>query len=458
MDGDLELGMKLFDSGDTDAALACFQRAADLVPQGQWTVPGAVLLCTAAASVGLASVVRKYAAFALQHTPDNRDAAYQLGLALMDDCEFERAADVFGAILAREPQDTAWYKLQLARVYATHGAVPGFSPDQHFTREFKIGEADSRPASLYIKCCSAMLPRAPEGPLPAPRALDAETLRRAADEIGKLFVLETPGFALNRRLLRAMGLAVIEASSAPRAWNDWRGFMDIFVRWRRNANSRDSVWWIEVDQPTYLRTPLYNNGHVVARYAPYMLRALQMIKQRIVDSPEMSQFHAGVGAIADLTHRSLWDALGQDVSVSTVVGSEKLSGTAFIVARESMHCSTPMEPDRHGLFSERLAAAFKESPSLFLYYWLNAQALSRGSAICGFAAFVAMIHIRSLPGRLPRKIFPPGVQWDLESFLCESERAFAARVESFVAGAGFVPCELPPMASGLSTAEMRRLL
>ena len=98
MDGDLELGMKLFDSGDTDAALACFQRAADLVPQGQWTVPGAVLLCTAAASVGLASVVRKYAAFALQHTPDNRDAAYQLGLALMDDCEFERAADVFGGL------------------------------------------------------------------------------------------------------------------------------------------------------------------------------------------------------------------------------------------------------------------------------------------------------------------------------------------------------------------------
>uniref|UniRef100_A0A8D0L214 Tetratricopeptide repeat domain 13 n=1 Tax=Sphenodon punctatus TaxID=8508 RepID=A0A8D0L214_SPHPU len=123
-----------------------------------------------------------------------------------------------------------------------------------------------------------------------------------ADRLGSLMQYETPGFLPNKRIHRAMGLAVLEVMQAvQRTWSNskvrmngktrlmqWRDMFDIAVKWRRIADPDQPVLWLD-QMPAPSLSRGFNNhinlirGQVInMRYLEYFEKMLHFIKDRIL--------------------------------------------------------------------------------------------------------------------------------------------------------------------------------
>ncbi|XP_062831839.1 tetratricopeptide repeat protein 13 isoform X2 [Anolis carolinensis] len=123
-----------------------------------------------------------------------------------------------------------------------------------------------------------------------------------ADHLGSLTQYEMPGFLPNKRIHRAMGLAVLEVMQAlQRTWVNskvrmngktrlmqWRDMFDIAVKWRRIADPDQPVLWLD-QMPAQSRNRGFNNhinlirGQVInMRYIEYFEKMLHFVKERIL--------------------------------------------------------------------------------------------------------------------------------------------------------------------------------
>ncbi|XP_044276724.1 tetratricopeptide repeat protein 13 isoform X3 [Varanus komodoensis] len=131
---------------------------------------------------------------------------------------------------------------------------------------------------------------------------DIQEIICIADHLGSLMQYETPGFLPNKRIHRAMGLAVLEVMQAvQRTWVNskvrmngktrlmqWRDMFDIAVKWRRIADPDQPVLWLD-QMPARSLSRGFNNhinlirGQVInMRYLEYFEKILHFIKDRIL--------------------------------------------------------------------------------------------------------------------------------------------------------------------------------
>jgi hypothetical protein len=379
--------------------------------------PPSLPLVRACQAAGFASLARTAAVTCLALDVDSREIAYLLGIACMDECHYSQALRVFDSILETNPLDAAYYKRELCRWALGHASDPGAAPDASFSRVFKLADVAAHPVTLDLRCHGSVVPvlDAPPSLRLAPLSPDETALCDAADRLGTLFVLDSPGFAHNRRLCRAMALAAFEAANGLRSrlYPSALDFMDVFVRWRRIAAAADSVWWVLDGHPTAcLRTPLCKRSRPVFRYRTYLQRVLALI----------------AGGNQSFVHpRDCYAALGhKDTVVRTACdlpGSE-----LHIVASENeidVFSHTALDAERVRTYLDQLETCFRalcQRPSdlrlvcRFAYVWFNFQCLSRGASVCGHAALVAFLLVGDSI-HLPLRLSPPNVQWDWESLL-----------------------------------------
>jgi hypothetical protein len=461
----LQLARALFEVGCSDEAVRIF---VDLSSLPQTKLHAAPLAARTSLAVGFPELAQRAATKALELDGNARDVAYVLGVACMDTGDVLRAYRIFDAILAKAPEDPAFYRREVCRWVLAHAYERNASPDAAFTRDFKIAEVDGRPVTLAIRIGVSAGDGPCWQPLTFPPLSDAQrALCRDADALGALFELNTAGFSRNRRLCRAMALGAIEAANALRsgAVQSSRDFMDILVRWRRTACNGDSVWWgTGCNDTTCLRTPLYKGTRAVYRYQRYLERALDCIRNLALGDVGLAGIHDALRGAA-CTPRAIHSAFGQDVSVAMHVGAEKFPGTTFCIHKTDdsydVFCYTVLAEDRTRQFHARLddlLRAFVAAPhtlrpiSLYFYYWCNFQCLSRGSIICGLAAMLAMFLCT---GSVPAVLSPRDVQWDWEAMLETSETVFADKLEGHLRSAAASPVQLlVPLASGTPIVEM----
>uniref|UniRef100_A0A8C5SU87 Tetratricopeptide repeat domain 13 n=1 Tax=Laticauda laticaudata TaxID=8630 RepID=A0A8C5SU87_LATLA len=123
-----------------------------------------------------------------------------------------------------------------------------------------------------------------------------------ANHLGSLMQYETVGFLPNKRMHRAMGLAVLEVMQAvQRTWVNskvrmngktklmqWRDMFDIAVKWRRIADPDQPVLWLDQIPAQSLRRGFNNHINLIRgqfinmRYTEYFDNILHFIKDRIL--------------------------------------------------------------------------------------------------------------------------------------------------------------------------------
>ena len=134
---------------------------------------------------------------------------------------------------------------------------------------------------------------------------------QVADRVGRLIQLRSPGFLSNARQHRQFGLTVIHMVQVLRQrWDvegvkeeedveeeegatreqevreegeerEYRGWMNIAVRYRQLSEPNDPVWWVDklprraFTEGFGLQTPLFSGQMAVPRYFPYFARTVQ---------------------------------------------------------------------------------------------------------------------------------------------------------------------------------------
>jgi len=90
-----------------------------------------------------------------------------------------------------------------------------------------------------------------------------------------------------------------------------------------------------------------------------------------------------------------------------------------------MDSTTQLTPSSNSIRETVLAKLTRESLRLF-YYWVNFAPLTRGSAMCGYAAMMAVILAS---GRMIKNSIPKGKQLDWEAIFTEDSTEFIDKFE-----------------------------
>ncbi|CAI5770496.1 repeat 13 isoform X1 [Podarcis lilfordi] len=306
-----------------------------------------------------------------------------------------------------------------------------------------------------------------------------------ADQLGSLMQYETPGFLPNKRVHRAMGLAVIEVMQAvQRTWVNskvringktrlmqWRDMFDIAVKWRRIADPDQPVLWLD-QMPARSLSRGFNNhinlirGQVVnIRYLEYFEKMLHFIKDRIlvyhsannhkelVDVrealeqvqkvedllPIMKQLHSKTrdGFTVNTKVPSLKDPGKEYDGFTITITGDKIGNILFSVETQTTEERTQLyHAEIDALYKDlttkgKLLVSSAESGesdavcSLILslvYYFYNLMPLSRGSSVVAYS--IVMGALMASGKEVSGKI-PKGKLIDFEAMTAAGSEAFS---------------------------------
>ncbi|XP_054852380.1 tetratricopeptide repeat protein 13 [Eublepharis macularius] len=276
----------------------------------------------------------------------------------------------------------------------------------------------------------------------------------AADHLGSLMQYETPGFLPNKRIHRAMGLAVLEVMQAvQRTWVNakvringksklmqWRDMFDIAVKWRRIADPDQPVLWLDQMPSRSLRRGFNNHislirGQVInMRYLNYFEKILDFIKDRIrvYHSTHNHKELVDIREALDQVHKveellpimkQLNSKTRDGFTVSTKVPSLKDSGqeydgctitiTGDKIGNILFSLETQTTEERTQLYHAEIDALYKDltakgkmlvlSAELgeadavcnlilsLIYYFYNLMPLSRGSSVVAYSVIMGAL-------------------------------------------------------------------
>ncbi|XP_053238452.1 tetratricopeptide repeat protein 13 isoform X2 [Podarcis raffonei] len=305
-----------------------------------------------------------------------------------------------------------------------------------------------------------------------------------ADQLGSLMQYETPGFLPNKRVHRAMGLAVIEVMQAvQRTWVNskvringktrlmqWRDMFDIAVKWRRIADPDQPVLWLD-QMPARSLSRGFNNhinlirGQVVnIRYLEYFEKMLHFIKDRILvyhsannhkELVDVREALEQVQKVEDLLPiMKLHSKTRDGFTVNTKVPSLKDPGkeydgftitiTGDKIGSILFSVETQTTEERTQLYHAEIDALYKDLTtkgkllvssaesgesdavcSLILslvYYFYNLMPLSRGSSVVAYSIVMGalMASGKEVSGKIPK-----GKLIDFEAMTAAGSEAFS---------------------------------
>ncbi|CAI5770495.1 repeat 13 isoform X2 [Podarcis lilfordi] len=305
-----------------------------------------------------------------------------------------------------------------------------------------------------------------------------------ADQLGSLMQYETPGFLPNKRVHRAMGLAVIEVMQAvQRTWVNskvringktrlmqWRDMFDIAVKWRRIADPDQPVLWLD-QMPARSLSRGFNNhinlirGQVVnIRYLEYFEKMLHFIKDRILvyhsannhkELVDVREALEQVQKVEDLLPiMKLHSKTRDGFTVNTKVPSLKDPGkeydgftitiTGDKIGNILFSVETQTTEERTQLYHAEIDALYKDLTtkgkllvssaesgesdavcSLILslvYYFYNLMPLSRGSSVVAYSIVMGalMASGKEVSGKIPK-----GKLIDFEAMTAAGSEAFS---------------------------------
>ncbi|XP_028579820.2 tetratricopeptide repeat protein 13 isoform X2 [Podarcis muralis] len=305
-----------------------------------------------------------------------------------------------------------------------------------------------------------------------------------ADQLGSLMQYETPGFLPNKRVHRAMGLAVIEVMQAvQRTWVNskvringktrlmqWRDMFDIAVKWRRIADPDQPVLWLD-QMPARSLSRGFNNhinlirGQVInIRYLEYFEKMLHFIKDRILvyhsannhkELVDVREALEQVQKVEDLLPiMKLHSKTRDGFTVNTKVPSLKDPGkeydgftitiTGDKIGNILFSVETQTTEERTQLYHAEIDALYKDLTtkgkllvssaesgesdavcSLILslvYYFYNLMPLSRGSSVVAYSIVMGalMASGKEVSGKIPK-----GKLIDFEAMTAAGSEAFS---------------------------------
>ena len=275
-------------------------------------------------------------------------------------------------------------------------------------------------------------------------------IRDAADKIGGYFAHRSPGFFANMRQLRISGMIAIELAQAakrhfaackPSAHSgvagvedlSFREWINLGVRWRQLLEPKDAVYWVDMMpaedfQHGYgLETKMIEGQSKVVRYHVYADKSWALLKQCILAGlgkfSNSTPLHDNLPLVqrivaCDQPEQALQhvpDGLFSITPVHSLASSDVLTGSHLALTRDdaahngvSFSIRTPNMPHRWAVYTRELDAAWAklrglacsgnvELPSFasaameLYYYWVNFGGMSRGTAVLGHAALVALL-------------------------------------------------------------------
>ncbi|XP_066467504.1 tetratricopeptide repeat protein 13 isoform X2 [Tiliqua scincoides] len=312
-----------------------------------------------------------------------------------------------------------------------------------------------------------------------------------ADHLGSLMQYETPGFLPNKRLHRAMGLAVLEVMQAvQRTWVNskvrmngktrlmqWRDMFDIAVKWRRIADPDQPVLWLD-QMPTRSLSRGFNNhinlirGQVInMRYQEYFGKMLRFIKDRILvyhsannhkELLEVQEALDQVHKVEDLLPIMKLNSKTRDgFTVNTKVPSLKDPGkeydgftitiTGDKIGNILFSVETQTTEERTQLYHAEIDAFYKDlttkgkilvlSAELgeadavcnlilsLVYYFYNLMPLSRGSSVVAYSIVMGalMASGKEISGKIPK-----GKLVDFEAMTAPDSEAFSKTAKDWM--------------------------
>nr|XP_056708369.1 tetratricopeptide repeat protein 13 isoform X2 [Euleptes europaea] len=313
-----------------------------------------------------------------------------------------------------------------------------------------------------------------------------------ADHLGSLMQYETPGFLPNKRIHRAMGLAVLEIMQAvQRTWVNskvringksrlmlWRDMFDIAVKWRRIADPDQPVLWVD-QMPSQSLSKGFNNhinlirGQVInMRYFDYFEKILHFIKDRILvyhstnnhkELVEVREALDQVQKVEDLLPimKQLSSKTRDGFTVNTKVPSLKDSGqeydgftitiTGDKAGNTLFSLETQTTEERTQLYHAEMDALYKDltakgkilalSAELgeadavcnlilsLVYYFYNLMPLSRGSSVVAYSVIMGALMAS---GKEVSGKIPKGKLVDFEAMTTPDSEAFSKTAKDWL--------------------------
>ncbi|XP_060098731.1 tetratricopeptide repeat protein 13 [Heteronotia binoei] len=312
-----------------------------------------------------------------------------------------------------------------------------------------------------------------------------------ADHLGSLMQYETPGFLSNKRIHRAMGLAVLEVMQAvQRTWVNskvringksrlmqWRDMFDIAVKWRRIADPDQPVLWLD-QMPLQSLSRGFNNhinlirGQVVnMRYLDYFEKILDFIKDRILvyhstnnhrELVEVQDALDQVHKVEDLLPIMKLSSKTRDgFTVNSKVPSLKDAGkeydgfTVTITGDKTgnilFSLETQTTEERTQLYHAEIDALYKDLTAkgkmlvlsaelgetdavcnlilTLVYYFYNLMPLSRGSSVVAYSVIMGalMASGKEVSGKIPK-----GKLVDFEAMTAPDSEAFSRTAKDWL--------------------------
>jgi tetratricopeptide (TPR) repeat protein len=483
----LNLGQASRDRGDADAAKRAFMRCLATDPS----------FCRGHHAFGLlaygtgdfAEAQRHFDACVARGTDEDADAItgalHYAGLCWSALGVFEKAEEYFVRALKRDAEHVCWYARQLAMYYGATLDDATADAERDILGVFKEGHCKRHAIALV----AAAAPR--KGKCrSSTKDVKAATRKwvAASYEFGGLVQLQNcPGFLPNARHHRMFGLMVLHAAYVAKSAFDgnavkWREVYEVVVRWRREAEPGDAVWWIDgLPEKAFaegfgLHTPMQSGQLRVVRYAKYIPDALEVVKEtlrrnvppgeddfmeRINEASSLEDVHEFCG------RRDFWCT----APCASEMNGEDLGGTR-ITLQATKHggfdfsIRTPGTPKRWKLYDSELQYHFeklisevpdkqkvRERAAKMFYYWCAFGPLSRGSACCGYAVLFGTLLAADcgVPSSLPSER-----QIDWEAILAPTAASFLDGVRPWLADSveAALP-DLPPPDEAFSTLRDR---
>ena len=485
----LNLGQAARDRGDADAAQRAFMRCIATDPafcRGHHAL-GLLMYGTGDFLKATASFKRCVALAQKEDADAAVGALYYAGLCWSALGVFEKAEEYFVRALARDPGHVCWYARQLGRFYGAALDNATADAEKDILGVFKEGHCKRHAIALVASAAPRKGKCRPSVAAKDVKAATRKWVNAAAPYEGLVQLENCPGFLPNTRHHRMFGFMVLHAAYVARrafAGNavNWREVYEVVVRWRREAEPGDAVWWIDgLPEKAFaegfgLHTPMQSGQLKVVRYAKYIPDALEVVKEtlrrnvppgeddfveRINEAITLAEVHELCGK------RDFWctapcasEKTGEDLGGTRItLQATKHGGFDFSIR-------TPGTPKRWKLYDSELQYHWeklieevhdkdrvRERAAKMFYYWCAFGPLSRGSACCGYAVLFGTLLAADcgVPSSLPSER-----QVDWEAILAPDAAAFVAGVRPWLADSveAALP-DLPPPDEAFSTLRDR---
>ena len=391
---------------------------------------------------------------------------------------YKTAIIYYDKALAIDSSNFCWFQREIALFTWNRLDKPLYQLNDDLNPRIKDGFCKK---SKWQQIIHNYVPLSPPKEIPSFEDLDGkynvekqEVMLNMMKPLIHLVQLNARGFLPNKRQHKSFGLAVLEMAQTIRATIrsggqtssklTWRKFFDIAVRWRHISEPGDPVFWIDTlprkafEDGFGLQTPIVNGQLKTIRYYSYFPLAFKRMKSLL----ESGYFNIeGKKEVLDSSKKKLLETANSLESIRQIVGqdfyviipceSDQYRGSIMEGTRLTLlshepegfefSIRTPGLPHRWSVFDKELQTIFdklmgmisenatiferkEEIVSLVLklyYYWVIFAPITRGTALCGYAAISAILQAAGFEIKSP---LPKDKQLDWEAIFANNYEAF----------------------------------